>query len=94
MRIPLDRSQPIPLYLQIEEFLRRAILDGVLPAESKLPATRTLAASLQVSRLTIENAYAELTSKGLIRQRHGSGTYVCNQAKQLAPALSPGSSLP
>ena len=64
MHIPLDRQQDIPLYLQIEEALRRAILSGVFADGDKLPSTRTLAAELSVSRLTVDNAYAELAAKG------------------------------
>jgi DNA-binding transcriptional MocR family regulator len=76
MHIPLDRQQDIPLYLQIEEALRRAILSGVFADGDKLPSTRTLAAELSVSRLTVDNAYAELAAKGLLQQRRGSGAYV------------------
>ena len=64
MHIPLDREQDVPLYLQIEEALRRAILTGVFVDGDKLPSTRTLAAELAVSRLTVDNAYAELAAKG------------------------------
>lgn len=78
MHIPLDRQQDIPLYLQIEEALRRAILSGVFADGDKLPSTRSLAAELSVSRLTVDNAYAELAAKGLLQQRRGSGAYVCH----------------
>jgi DNA-binding transcriptional MocR family regulator len=44
----------------------------------KLPSTRSLAAELSVSRLTVDNAYAELAAKGLLQQRRGSGAYVCH----------------
>lgn len=83
MHIPLDRQQDVPLYLQIEEALRRAILSGVFVDGDKLPSTRTLASELAVSRLTVENAYAELAAKGFLHQRRGSGAYV------LHPLLQP-----
>ena len=66
MHIPLDRHSVIPLYLQIEETLRCAILDGSLKEGDKLPSTRVLAAELAISRLTVENAYGELTAKGFL----------------------------
>ncbi len=84
MHIPLDRRQDIPLYLQIEEALRRAILGGTFADGDKLPSTRSLAAELSVSRLTVENAYAELTAKGFLQQRRGSGAYV----RHLRPVLA------
>lgn len=76
MHIPLDRHSVIPLYLQIEETLRCAILDGSLKEGDKLPSTRMLAAELAISRLTVENAYGELAAKGFLEARRGSGAYV------------------
>lgn len=86
MHIPLDREQDVPLYLQIEEALRRAILTGVFVDGDKLPSTRTLAAELAVSRLTVDNAYAELAAKGFLHQRRGSGAYVAHPQAQTRPA--------
>jgi len=76
MRIPLDRQSAVPLYQQIEAYLRQHILSGSLAPETRLPATRQLAQDLGVSRITVKNAYAELESEGLIGSREGSGTYV------------------
>jgi GntR family transcriptional regulator/MocR family aminotransferase len=76
MRIPLDRQSAVPLYQQIETYLRQGILSGSLAAETRLPASRQLAQDLGVNRLTVENAYAELEVEGLIYSRMGSGTYV------------------
>ena len=76
MRIPLDRQNPIPLYQQIEDYLRQGILSGSLAADTRLPASRQLARDLGVNRLTVENAYAELESDGLVYSKMGSGTYV------------------
>jgi GntR family transcriptional regulator / MocR family aminotransferase len=76
MRIPLDRQSAIPLYQQIETYLRQGILSGSLAPDTRLPASRQLAHNLGVNRLTVENAYAELEIDGLIYSRMGSGTYV------------------
>ncbi|HEX6033645.1 MAG TPA: PLP-dependent aminotransferase family protein [Anaerolineales bacterium] len=76
MRIPLDRHSAIPLYQQIETYLRQGILSGSLAADTRLPASRQLARDLGVNRITVENAYAVLETDGLIYSRMGSGTYV------------------
>src|SRR5919106_1775950 len=76
MRIPLDRHSAIPLYQQIETYLRQGILSGSLAANTRLPASRQLARDLGVNRITVENAYAELETDGLIYSKIGSGTYV------------------
>ena len=76
MRIPLDRQSDIPLYQQIESYLRQGILSGSLAPNTRLPASRQLARDLGINRITVENAYAELETDGLIYSRMGSGTYV------------------
>lgn len=76
MRIPINTQCSIPLYRQIADWLSENILNGSLPADSRLPATRLLADELGVSRITIKNAYALIESDGLIITREGSGTYV------------------
>ncbi len=76
MRIPLDRNSPQPLYQQIKGFIQEQIQSGHLPPETRLPSSRSLAASLDVSRITVANAYAELEAEGLIYSQPGSGTFV------------------
>jgi GntR family transcriptional regulator / MocR family aminotransferase len=76
VRIPINREADIPLYQQIETYLRTAILSGALPAETKLPATRSLATDLGVNRITVETAYAGLEADGLTASKVGSGTFV------------------
>src|SRR5512144_3433599 len=76
MRIPLDRQSAIPLYQQIETYLRQGILSGSLAADTRLPASRQLAQDLGVNRITVEHAYPELEAEGLIFSKLGSGTYV------------------
>src|SRR5919108_4617488 len=95
MRIPIDRHSTVPLYQQIENYLRQGILSGSLVADTRLPASRQLARDLGVNRITVENAYAELETDGLIFSKMGSGTYVLplNPLLQL-PKDSPGAAWP
>ena len=85
MRIPIDRHSAIPLYQQIVTFLQTQIEAGAIPAETRLPASRELAESLGVSRLTVTNAYAELEAAGLVVSRAGSGTYVAHPLVEPPP---------
>jgi GntR family transcriptional regulator/MocR family aminotransferase len=95
MRIPLDRGSSTPLYRQIERYLRQAIQSGSLMAETRLPASRTLARDLGVNRITVDSAYSGLEADGLVYTRPGSGVYVLPSAARPAPphALA-GSSWP
>ncbi len=79
MRIPLEHNSDVPLYQQIARYIRQGIQTGGLAAETRLPSTRQLARDLNVNRITVETAYRELESDGLIFTRIGSGTYILPQ---------------
>src|SRR6266705_1726375 len=74
--ITLDRSSGLPLYRQICQRLREAILSGELSEGTRLPTERALASELGVNRTTVMNAYNELASEGLIEGHVGRGTLV------------------
>src|SRR6266705_4072412 len=74
--IALDRSSGMPLYRQICQQLREAILSGELSEGTRLPTERALASELGVNRTTVMNAYNELASEGLIEGHVGRGTLV------------------
>lgn len=65
--------------------LRKGILAGSLPAGSRLPPTRALAAELGVARQTVVLAYERLASEGYVRARTGSGTFVASDLPDAAP---------
>ena len=56
--------------------LRSLILDGRVAIDSRLPAERTLATALGVSRATVTGAYNQLREQGYITSRQGSGSWV------------------
>lgn len=65
--------------------LRGAIGDGRLTADARLPATRTLAADLRVSRGVVVEVYRRLMDEGLISGRGGGGTIVLATPAPAAP---------
>lgn len=74
--IELDEGTPVPLYRQLYETLRSAILSGRLGPGTRLPSSRALAGALSVSRNTVATAYEQLRMEGYFEGRVGSGTYV------------------
>src|SRR5690349_9560802 len=72
----LTGNSTTPLFHQVYDGLRAAILRGQLPPGSRLPASRTLAADLGVLRATIVTAFEQLAAEGYLAGRHGSGTFV------------------
>jgi GntR family transcriptional regulator/MocR family aminotransferase len=71
-----DKSSGAPLYRQIYDAIRRAILNGEFAPQMRLPATRILADQLGVSRLTVVNAYEQLFAEGYLESKTGAGTFV------------------
>ena len=71
---PLDKRC---LYEQIYEFIREEIRSGNLLTGEKLPSSRYLAESLQVSRTTVDMAYGQLVSEGYLEARPHRGYFVC-----------------
>ncbi len=71
---------------QLTRQLRRAILDGRLTPDARLPSTRTLAQVLGVTRGTVMAAYDELLTEGFLTSRVGSGTRV-SAAMPVPPAV-------
>ena len=80
----------MPLYRQIYEGLREAILTGTLPESTRLPPERTLAQRLDVNRSTVVHAYRELVADGLIEQRVGAGSRVVPQLRAGQPERAAG----
>jgi len=79
--LALDRAAAKPLYRQLYDGFREAILAGRLSAGQRLPSTRSLADELQVSRLPVLTAFEQLLAEGYFESRVGAGTFV-------APSLS------
>jgi DNA-binding transcriptional MocR family regulator len=69
--IAIDRSLTKPLYRQIYEGYRDAIVERRLRAGQRLPSSRTLAAELQMSRIPILNAFEQLLAEGYFESRVG-----------------------
>lgn len=77
--ITLGDSADAPLHDQLYKELRRSIVLGRLAPGQRLPSTRQLAASLNLSRATVIQSFAQLLSEGYLEARRGSGTYVSAQ---------------
>lgn len=75
MLISLDSQDTRPIYLQIVDEVRRALVLGTLAPDGPLPSVRELAVKLRVNPNTVSQAYRELERLGLVYVRRGQGTY-------------------
>ena len=74
-----------PLYEHLYKCIKNDIMNGTLPAGTKLPSKRSFASNLGVSAITVENAYAQLLSEGYIYSRPKKGYYVSTFSRSLLP---------
>lgn len=84
MHVELDGQGP--RYAQLIRALKSAILDARLAPGARLPASRTLARELELSRNTVLAAYEQLQAEGFLLGRVGSGSYVADVGNRPAPA--------
>ena len=85
----LEKKPGLPLYESLYRHIRADILEGRLAPGEKLPSKRALAANLEVSKITVEEAYQQLLSEGYIRSLEKVGYFVeaVTQARRPAPAV-------
>lgn len=76
----------LPVYIQVEMYLKQQIQSGTWPAHYKLPDEIRLAKELDVSRGTLRKAIRMLVEQGFLRQIRGKGTYV--QDKRISQPLA------
>ena len=81
--VALDISKKEPLYEQIYNSIKEEIITGVLPFGARLPSARRLSKHLDVSRNTVDTAYAQLCAEGYIESKPKRGFFVC-QVEELA----------
>lgn len=79
MTILIDNRSGVPIYNQICQQIRSAILGGELEADTPLPSIRNLAKDLRISVITTKRAYEELEREGLIYTVAGVGCFVARQ---------------
>lgn len=74
--VRLDQRRKPPLFRQLYDQIRTAILDGRLSTTTRIPSSRDLVEQLNVSRTTVVTAIDLLISEGYLQTEVGRGTFV------------------
>jgi len=72
----IDHASPIPLHIQVEEYLRDLIKEDIYQNGELLPNEMTLSKEFGVSRSTFRNAMDRLVRDGLVTRKKGVGSLV------------------
>lgn len=83
MDIIISNSSGKPIYEQITDQIKSAILSGDLAEGEQLPSIRGLANSLRVSAITTKRAYSDLEAAGFIETVQGKGSFVAGGNAEL-----------
>lgn len=87
--LTLEYESAVPLFRQLYERLRHAIIHGLLKEGEALPPSRTLCATLGISRTVVLEAYGQLQAEGFVDARRGSRTYVTYKRDQVRHETEP-----
>ncbi len=69
-------SSDRPVYLQIAQRIRRSVLSGEYPPGAQIPSVRQLALDAAVNPNTVQHAFSDLESEGIILSRGTQGRFV------------------
>lgn len=83
MNIIINNSSMAPIYEQIVEQMKTAIVSGELKEHVMLPSVRGLSKELKISALTVKKAYDTLEEGGFIVTVHGKGSFVASTNQEL-----------
>lgn len=84
MLIRVDPAATAPIFAQIAQSIRAALVAGEAGPGERLPAARDLAESLGVNLHTVLKAYQLLRDEGVVEMRRGRGAVVADRAAALA----------
>ena len=76
LSVVLSNTAGVPIYEQIAQQVRDAILTGQVEADEMLPSIRALARDLRVSVITTTRAYSDLVAEGFLANVPGKGYFV------------------
>ena len=83
MNIIISNTGEKPIYDQIKEQIKNAVLAGELRSGDALPSIRMLAKELRISVITTKRAFEELEREGFIETVPGKGSFVAQRNSEL-----------
>ncbi len=76
MNLSVSIHAGIPIYEQLKDQIRHAILKKDLQASDQLPSVRILSKDLSIGIVTVKRAYDDLVNEGFIISQAGRGYFV------------------
>ncbi|MCI9597597.1 MAG: GntR family transcriptional regulator [Firmicutes bacterium] len=83
MNLMINHSSQQPIYDQIAEQIKGAIVSGQAKEGELLPSVRALSKELKISALTVKKAYDALDQEGFVKTVHGKGSFIAGTSPEL-----------
>lgn len=83
MKLVISNVSGIPIYKQIKDQIKKAIMSKELKENDMLPSLRKLSKDLKISILTTTRAYTELEQEGYVKNIQGKGCFVLENSSEL-----------
>ena len=80
MRIKIDTNLSSPLFKQLMDQIKKAVMDGLLKPDDSLPSIRQLANDLELNHNTVAKAYRLLERDSVIQTKGYRGTSIHDDA--------------
>lgn len=84
LNLTINTGSSVPIYKQITEQVRLAVVTGKLGVTEQMPSVRALAERLAVNPNTVARAYTDLAREGLLETQPGRGIFVIEPRRVLA----------
>lgn len=72
----IDKNLPVPIYIQLKNYIKESINKKLYLPGQMLPSERELTEKFDVSRMTVRQSISELVNEGFLYKEQGKGTFV------------------
>ena len=76
----INTNSPMPIYAQLEQAIKMALISGKIQEGEQMPTVRQLAVLLKINANTVARVYTELERQRILETRRGIGTFVSAQS--------------
>lgn len=90
----IGKKGNMPLYIYLYQCIKSDIENGEIRSGEKLPSKRNLAEHLNISVMTVQNAYAQLLAEGYLYSREKSGYFAADLDKGFNTPVPTGKKIP
>lgn len=72
----IDKDNPLPIYHQLKEMIKKKIETGEYAPGSQLPTEHELCETFKISRTPVRQALMDLSHEGILYRKPGAGTFI------------------